>query len=43
MSDRHRLQARYLFDKTCYTGLGNFGTGFYGEPRSLQVSAGWDF
>ncbi|WP_192564404.1 TonB-dependent siderophore receptor [Pseudomonas gozinkensis] len=32
-----------LFDKTYYTGLGNFGTGFYGEPRSLQLTTRWDF
>lgn len=37
------LNIKNLFDKTYYTGLGNFGTGFYGEPRSLQLTARWDF
>ncbi|WP_371262370.1 TonB-dependent siderophore receptor [Pseudomonas sp. P1.31] len=37
------LNVKNLFDKTYYTGLGNFGTGFYGEPRSLQLAARWDF
>lgn len=37
------LNVKNLFDKTYYTGLGNFGTGFYGEPRSLQLTARWDF
>jgi outer membrane receptor for ferric coprogen and ferric-rhodotorulic acid len=37
------LNVKNLFDKTYYTGLGNFGTGFYGEPRSLQLGARWDF
>ena len=37
------LNVKNLFDKTYYTGLGNFGTGFYGEPRSLQLSTRWDF
>ena len=32
------LNVKNLFDKTYYTGLGNFGTGFYGEPRSLQLT-----
>ncbi|MBK5529063.1 TonB-dependent siderophore receptor [Pseudomonas sp. TH06] len=37
------LNIKNLFDKTYYTGLGNFGTGFYGEPRSLQLTTRWDF
>ncbi|RON50461.1 TonB-dependent siderophore receptor [Pseudomonas frederiksbergensis] len=37
------LNVKNLFDKTYYTGLGNFGTGFYGEPRSVQVTTQWDF
>ncbi|MNF93195.1 Ferric-pseudobactin receptor precursor [compost metagenome] len=37
------LNVKNLFDKTYYTGLGNFGTGFYGEPRSLQLTTRWQF
>ncbi|WP_166220758.1 TonB-dependent siderophore receptor [Pseudomonas atagonensis] len=37
------LNIKNLLDKTYYTGLGNFGTGFYGEPRSLQLTTRWDF
>lgn len=37
------LNVKNLFDKSYYTGLGNFGTGFYGEPRSLQLTTRWDF
>ncbi|MCI1737240.1 TonB-dependent receptor [Pseudomonas veronii] len=37
------LNVKNLFDKKYYTGLGNFGTGFYGEPRSLQLATKWDF
>ena len=37
------LNVKNLFDKTYYTGLGNFGTGFYGEPRSLQLVGKWQF
>lgn len=37
------LNVKNLFDKKYYTGLGNFGTGFYGEPRSLQLATRWDF
>jgi len=40
---RTTLNVKNVFDKTYYTGLGNFGTGFYGEPRSLQLSTRWDF
>jgi outer membrane receptor for ferric coprogen and ferric-rhodotorulic acid len=37
------LNVKNLFDKTYYTGLGNFGTGFYGEPRTLQLTTRWAF
>jgi len=37
------LNIKNLFDKIYYTGLGNFGTGFYGEPRSVQLTTRWDF
>ncbi|NYH12548.1 TonB-dependent siderophore receptor [Pseudomonas moraviensis] len=37
------LNIKNLLDKTYYTGLGNFGTGFYGEPRSVQLTTRWDF
>ncbi|WP_095059913.1 TonB-dependent receptor [Pseudomonas sp. Irchel s3f7] len=37
------LNVKNLFDKTYYTGLGNFGTGFYGEPRALQLTTRWQF
>jgi len=37
------LNVKNVFDKTYYTGLGNFGTGFYGEPRSVQLTNRWDF
>ncbi|ERO65830.1 TonB-dependent siderophore receptor [Pseudomonas piscis] len=37
------LNVKNLFDKKYYTGIGNFGTGFYGEPRSLQLATRWDF
>jgi outer membrane receptor for ferric coprogen and ferric-rhodotorulic acid len=37
------LNVKNLFDKTYYTGLGNFGTGFYGEPRTVQLTTRWDF
>ncbi|WP_415766947.1 TonB-dependent siderophore receptor [Pseudomonas sp. ZB1P45] len=32
-----------IFDKKYVTGLGNFGTTFYGEPRNLQITAKYDF
>lgn len=32
-----------IFDKKYLTGLGNFGTTFYGEPRNLQITAKYDF
>ncbi|MEN5254348.1 TonB-dependent siderophore receptor [Pseudomonas protegens] len=37
------LNVKNLFDKKYYTGIGNFSTGFYGEPRSLQLATRWDF
>ena len=37
------LNVKNLFDQTYYTGLGNFGTGFYGEPRNVQLTTRWDF
>ena len=35
--------ANNVFDKKYLTGLGNFGTTFYGEPRNLQLTAKYDF
>ena len=35
--------ANNVFDKRYLTGLGNFGTTFYGEPRNLQITAKYDF
>ncbi|WP_433736257.1 TonB-dependent siderophore receptor [Pseudomonas putida] len=32
-----------IFDKQYLTGLGNFGTTFYGEPRNLTLTAKYDF
>ncbi|MHC8410376.1 TonB-dependent siderophore receptor [Pseudomonas sp. Hz4] len=32
-----------VFDKKYMSGLGNFGTTFYGEPRNLQLTAKYDF
>ncbi|MNP22463.1 Ferric-pseudobactin BN7/BN8 receptor precursor [compost metagenome] len=32
-----------VFDKKYLTGLGNFGTTFYGEPRNFQLTAKYDF
>ncbi|WP_283188722.1 TonB-dependent siderophore receptor [Pseudomonas sp. PMCC200344] len=32
-----------VFDKKYMSGLGNFGTTFYGEPRNLQITAKYDF
>jgi len=37
------LNVKNLFNQKYYTGLGNFGTGFYGEPRALQLATRWDF
>ncbi|MDZ4326964.1 MAG: TonB-dependent siderophore receptor [Pseudomonas sp.] len=35
--------ANNVFDKKYLTGLGNFGTTFYGEPRNLMLTTKWDF
>jgi outer membrane receptor for ferric coprogen and ferric-rhodotorulic acid len=35
--------ANNVFDKKYMSGLGNFGTTFYGEPRNLQLTAKYDF
>ena len=35
--------ANNVFDKKYMSGLGNFGTTFYGEPRNLQIMAKYDF
>ena len=37
------VNANNVFDKRYLTGLGNFGTTFYGEPRNMQVTAKYDF
>lgn len=37
------LNAKNLLDKEYLSGLGNFGTTYYGEPRSLSVSGTWKF
>ncbi|WP_408597876.1 TonB-dependent siderophore receptor [Pseudomonas sp. PLMAX] len=37
------VNAYNVFDKRYLTGLGNFGTTFYGEPRNMQVTAKYDF
>ncbi|VVN76683.1 TonB-dependent siderophore receptor [Pseudomonas fluorescens] len=35
--------ANNVFDKQYLTGLGNFDTTFYGEPRNLMLTTKWDF
>ncbi|MDN3223580.1 TonB-dependent siderophore receptor [Pseudomonas nunensis] len=35
--------ANNVFDKRYLTGLGNFDTTFYGEPRNLTLTTKWDF
>lgn len=35
--------ANNVFDKKYMSGLGNFGTTFYGEPRNLMLTTRWDF
>ena len=35
--------ANNIFDKKYLTGLGNFDTTFYGEPRNLMLTTKWDF
>jgi outer membrane receptor for ferric coprogen and ferric-rhodotorulic acid len=37
------VNANNVFDKKYLTGLGNFGTTFYGEPRNLTLTTKWDF
>ena len=35
--------ANNVFDKRYLTGLGNFDTTFYGEPRNVTLTTKWDF
>lgn len=35
--------ANNVFDKKYLSGLGNFDTTFYGEPRNLTLTTKWDF
>ena len=35
--------ANNVFDKQYLSGLGNFDTTFYGEPRNLTLTTKWDF
>ncbi|WP_192564386.1 TonB-dependent siderophore receptor [Pseudomonas gozinkensis] len=37
------VNANNVFDKKYLTGLGNFDTTFYGEPRNLMLTTQWDF
>ena len=37
------LNLKNALDKKYYTGIGNFSTGFYGEPRSLLLTTQWNF
>jgi Outer membrane receptor for ferric coprogen and ferric-rhodotorulic acid len=37
------VNANNVFDKVYLTGLGNFDTTYYGEPRNLMVTTRWDF
>ncbi|MHC8318543.1 TonB-dependent siderophore receptor [Pseudomonas sp. LB3P31] len=37
------VNANNVFDKKYQSGIGNFGTTFYGEPRNLQLTAKYDF
>nr|WP_231866664.1 TonB-dependent siderophore receptor [Pseudomonas resinovorans] len=37
------LNANNVTDKKYYSGLGNFWTTFYGEPRNLMLTTKWDF
>ncbi|MDR9752296.1 TonB-dependent siderophore receptor [Pseudomonas sp. SZMC_28357] len=37
------VNANNVFDKKYLTGLGNFDTTFYGEPRNLQLTAKYEF
>ena len=35
--------ANNVFDKKYLSGLGNYDTTFYGEPRNLMLTTQWDF
>lgn len=37
------VNANNVFDKKYLTGLGNFGTTYYGEPRNVMLTTKWDF
>ncbi|MEK1911682.1 MAG: TonB-dependent siderophore receptor [Pseudomonas chlororaphis] len=37
------VNANNVFDKKYLTGLGNFDTTYYGEPRNLMLTSKWDF
>ena len=37
------LNANNVFDKRYLSGLGNFDTTWYGEPRNLMVTTRWEF
>ncbi|MFD2641354.1 TonB-dependent siderophore receptor [Pseudomonas japonica] len=37
------LNANNVFDKRYLSGLGNFDTTWYGEPRNLMLTTRWDF
>ncbi|OLF54735.1 TonB-dependent siderophore receptor [Pseudomonas chlororaphis] len=37
------VNANNVFDKKYLTGLGNFDTTYYGEPRNLMLTTKWDF
>ncbi|MFF7710312.1 TonB-dependent siderophore receptor [Pseudomonas sp. NPDC007930] len=37
------LNANNVFDKRYLSGLGNFDTSYWGEPRNLMLTTRWDF
>ncbi|MNW09846.1 Ferripyoverdine receptor precursor [compost metagenome] len=37
------VNANNVFDKRYLSGLGNFDTTFYGEPRNLMFTTKWAF
>lgn len=37
------VNANNVFDKRYLTGLGNFDTTYYGEPRNVMLTTKWDF
>lgn len=37
------LNANNVFDKKYLSGLGNFNTTYYGEPRSLMLTSRYTF